>query len=70
MFTLRSVISQATLDKQKAPRSLQELSAGYIKSIPKDPLTNETKWILGLSAFHHHSTVANFSINYFGSQLP
>lgn len=45
LFTLRSVISQYTLDKQKAPQSLDDLvQAGYIKQIPKDPFTNETNW--------------------------
>ena len=45
LFTLRSVISQYTLDKQKAPQSLEDLiPAGYIKSLPKDPFTNETNW--------------------------
>jgi general secretion pathway protein G len=47
LFTLRSSIDQYTLDKQKAPQSLQDLvTAGYIKSIPKDPITNETgTWV-------------------------
>jgi general secretion pathway protein G len=40
LFTLRSVISQYTLDKQKAPKGLDDLiSAGYLKQIPKDPMT-------------------------------
>jgi general secretion pathway protein G len=46
LFTLRSSIDQYTLDKQKAPQSLDDLvSAGYIKSIPKDPITSETDWV-------------------------
>ncbi len=45
LFELRKLISQYTLDKQKAPQSLDDLvSAGYIKQIPKDPMTNETNW--------------------------
>jgi len=45
LFTLRSVISQYTLDKQKAPQSLDDLvSAGYLKVIPKDPTTGEGNW--------------------------
>jgi general secretion pathway protein G len=45
LFTLRSVIDQYTLDKQKAPQSLEDLlQAGYIKQIPKDPMTNEANW--------------------------
>src|SRR5271155_3230313 len=38
LFTLRSVISQYTLDKQKAPQSLDDLvSASYLKQRPVDP---------------------------------
>jgi general secretion pathway protein G len=45
LFELRSLISQYTLDKQKAPQGLDDLvSAGYIKIVPKDPMTNETNW--------------------------
>ena len=41
LYTLRSVIDQYTLDKQKAPQSLQDLvDAGYIKQLPRDPFTN------------------------------
>jgi general secretion pathway protein G len=40
LFTLRSVIDQYTLDKQRAPQALDELvQAGYLKQIPKDPFT-------------------------------
>ncbi|MGB7130988.1 MAG: hypothetical protein WBD59_09275, partial [Candidatus Sulfotelmatobacter sp.] len=45
LFTLRSLISQYTLDKQKAPQSRDDLvQGGYIKMIPKDPMTNEANW--------------------------
>jgi general secretion pathway protein G len=45
LFEMRKLISQYTIDKQKAPQSLDDLvSAGYIKAIPKDPMTNETNW--------------------------
>jgi general secretion pathway protein G len=45
LFELRKLISQYTLDKQKAPQSLDDLvQAGYIKIIPKDPMTNEANW--------------------------
>lgn len=44
LFTLRSVIDQYTLDKQKAPQSLQDLvSAGYLRELPRDPITNSTE---------------------------
>jgi general secretion pathway protein G len=40
LFALRSVISQYTLDKQKAPQSLEDLvTGGYFKQIPNDPMT-------------------------------
>lgn len=45
LFTLRSLISQYTLDKQKAPQALEDLvSAGYIKNIPNDPMTGAPNW--------------------------
>jgi general secretion pathway protein G len=46
LFTLRSVINQYTEDKQKAPQSLDDLvSAGYLKTIPKDPMTaSSSSW--------------------------
>jgi general secretion pathway protein G len=40
LFQLRSLISQYTLDKEKAPQGLDDLvQAGYIKQIPIDPMT-------------------------------
>ena len=45
LFTLRTLISQYTLDKQKAPQSLEDLvSAGYMKQIPNDPITGKPDW--------------------------
>jgi general secretion pathway protein G len=45
LSTLRSVISQYTLDKQKAPQSLDDLvTAQYLRQIPVDPMTKETNW--------------------------
>lgn len=45
LFLMRSCIDQYTLDKQKAPQSLDDLvSAGYIKFVPKDPMTNQPDW--------------------------
>src|ERR1035437_3180848 len=41
LYTLRNAIDQYTLDKQKAPQTLVDLTqAGYVKSIPRDPFTN------------------------------
>jgi len=47
LYTLRSVIDQYTLDKQKAPQSLQDVvDAGYLKQLPKDPFTNSSEtWV-------------------------
>jgi general secretion pathway protein G len=45
LFELRKLISQYTLDKQKAPQSLEDLvSGGYLKELPKDPMTHEANW--------------------------
>lgn len=45
LFTMRSVISQYTLDKQKMPQSADDLvQAGYLKQIPTDPMTNQANW--------------------------
>jgi general secretion pathway protein G len=45
LFELNKLIAQYTLDKQKAPQSLDDLKqAGYIKEIPKDPMTGEANW--------------------------
>lgn len=45
LSTLRNVIQQYTLDKQKAPQSLDDLvQAGYLRQIPVDPMTKETNW--------------------------
>jgi general secretion pathway protein G len=40
LFTLRTMIDEYTIDKQKAPDSLQDLvSEGYLRQIPQDPIT-------------------------------
>ena len=45
LFTLRQVIQEFTLDKQRAPQSLDELStSGYLKEIPVDPCTKQKDW--------------------------
>jgi general secretion pathway protein G len=47
LFNLRSVISQYTLDKQKAPQALDDLvQANYIKVIPKDPISGKADWVV------------------------
>src|SRR5208282_1455029 len=45
LSTIRNVISQYTLDKQKAPQSLDDIvQAGYLRQIPIDPMTRQTNW--------------------------
>lgn len=45
LFTMRSVISQYTLDKQKMPQSADDLvQANYLKQIPVDPITGQANW--------------------------
>ena len=48
LFTLRSSIDQFTLDKQRAPQSLDDLvQAGYLREIPIDPMTNtRDTWVV------------------------
>ena len=68
--TLNQVIDQYTIDKKKAPQSLQDLvSAGYIEKIPEDITGQSDTWELveddsiksmeqadaGLSAVHSGS---------------
>ena len=40
LFTIRNMIDEYTIDKQKAPESLQELvTDGYLRQVPQDPIT-------------------------------
>jgi general secretion pathway protein G len=47
LHVLRDAIDSYTVDKEKAPQTLDDLvQAGYIKAMPKDPFTNRTDtWI-------------------------
>jgi general secretion pathway protein G len=46
LFSLRRSIDNYTMDKAKAPQSLDELvSAGYLRNIPKDPITGQQDWV-------------------------
>jgi general secretion pathway protein G len=41
LFRMRDAIDQYYADKNKYPQSLQDLvSSGYLREIPKDPITN------------------------------
>jgi len=40
LFTMRQVIDEYTVDKQKAPQSLDDLvREGYLREVPLDPIT-------------------------------
>lgn len=40
---MRTAIGSYTVDKQKAPQSLEDLvTGGYLKAIPKDPITGRS----------------------------
>lgn len=46
LFTLRDLLDQYYADKAKYPSSLDDLIAeGYLRVVPKDPMTNENNWI-------------------------
>jgi general secretion pathway protein G len=43
LHVMRQAIDSYTVDKQKAPQSLDDLvQSGYIKAMPKDPFTQRT----------------------------
>jgi general secretion pathway protein G len=48
---MREAIGSYTVDKEKAPQSLDDLvTAGYLKAIPKDPITGRSDcWITSQS---------------------
>ena len=45
LLTLRFVLKQYKFDQQTAPESLEALvSTGYLKKIPRDPMTSQADW--------------------------
>ena len=45
LFRMRSLIDQYSADKGKLPGSLEDLvSAGYMREIPVDPITDQKDW--------------------------
>ncbi len=45
LFKMRAMIDQYAADKGKLPPSLDELvTAGYLREVPVDPITNEKDW--------------------------
>ncbi len=47
LHVIRNAIDSYTMDKAKAPQSLDDLvQTGYLKSIPKDPMTHSSEtWV-------------------------
>jgi len=44
LFTLHTMIDEYTIDKQKAPETLDVLvSEGYLRQVPQDPMTNSNQ---------------------------
>jgi len=55
LHVLRAAIDSYTMDKQKAPQSLDDLiQDGYLKKIPIDPMTkSDTTWVTDTSDSMH-----------------
>jgi general secretion pathway protein G len=51
LAVMRTAINSYTVDKEKAPTSLDDLvTSGYLKAIPKDPITGRTdSWMVSQS---------------------
>jgi general secretion pathway protein G len=46
LFSLRSSLNNYTMDRAKAPQSLDDLvRTGYLWAIPKDPVTGKPDWV-------------------------
>ena len=44
LFTLRTMIDEYTIDKQKAPETLDDLVwEGYLRQVPQDPMTGSNQ---------------------------
>ena len=45
LFKMRTLLDQYAADKQKLPTSLEDLvSGGYMRELPKDPITGQADW--------------------------
>ena len=51
LHVMRAAIDSYTMDKQKAPQSLDDLiESGYLRSIPEDPMTHSKEsWVTDTS---------------------
>jgi general secretion pathway protein G len=47
LYKMRSLLDQYQADKQKMPQDLNDLvSGGYLREIPKDPITGQADWAI------------------------
>jgi general secretion pathway protein G len=55
LFTIRGAIDSYTMDKQKAPQTLDDLTQeGYLRKVPVDPMTgSSTSWVTDSSDALH-----------------
>jgi len=55
LHVLRTAIDSYTMDKQKAPQSLDDLiTDGYLKTVPEDPMTHsKDTWVTDMSDSLH-----------------
>jgi len=55
LHVMRAAIDSYTMDKQKAPQSLDDLvTTGYLRSVPSDPLTRTSDtWVTDTSDALH-----------------
>jgi general secretion pathway protein G len=74
LHTMRQAIDAFTVDKQKAPQSIDELvSSGYLKVLPVDPMTHRSDtWNGDRSDAYHDVDQTSTGINdvHSGSQEP
>jgi len=46
LFKMRDLLDHYAADKQKLPQSLDDLvTGGYMRELPKDPITGEANWV-------------------------
>lgn len=56
LHVMRNAIDSYTMDKQKAPQSLQDLvDAGYLRKIPVDPMTHSADTWVTVTSDELHS---------------
>jgi general secretion pathway protein G len=74
LHTMRQAIDSFTVDKQKAPQTIEELvTSGYLKVMPVDPMTHRSdSWIGDRSDTYHDVDQTSTGINdvHSGSQEP